>query len=182
MSAKNPSPPIHLPLAQDLDITLNRDSLLQTFLKHLSGTLQKVVGIEEASGFMSLVSQQVGLEVNECYKKAWHLPELTREQISEVLIDLKRRVQGNFSIAEQDEDKIVFVNTVCPFGENVVGNELLCMMTSNVFGTVVAENLGYSKVSIEKSIARGDSGCRVVVYFKPTPVVQSVAGREYFKA
>jgi len=55
------------------------------------------------------------------------------------------------------------------------------MMTSNVFGSIAADNLGYSKVVIEQAIARGDAGCRVVVYLKPTPEADAAPGREYFK-
>jgi hypothetical protein len=56
------------------------------------------------------------------------------------------------------------------------------MMTSNVFGSIAADNLGYSKVVIEQAIARGDAGCRVVVYLKPTAQALAASGREYFKA
>ena len=55
------------------------------------------------------------------------------------------------------------------------------MMTSNVFGSIAAENLGYAKVVLEQAIARGDSGCRVVVYLKPSEAAQQATGREYFK-
>jgi hypothetical protein len=37
-----------------------------------------------------------------------------------VLVDLKRRIQGNFFIIEEDEDKIVLGNTAC-VRRNVVG-------------------------------------------------------------
>jgi hypothetical protein len=55
------------------------------------------------------------------------------------------------------------------------------MMTSNVFGSIAAENLGYSKVVLEQTIARRDPGCRVTVYLKPTPEAEQQDGREYFK-
>jgi hypothetical protein len=55
------------------------------------------------------------------------------------------------------------------------------MMTSNVFGSIAADNLGYSKVVLEKTIARGDPGCRVTVYLQPTPEAENATGREYFK-
>jgi hypothetical protein len=63
-----------------------------------------------------------------------------------------------------------------------VGRPALCMMTSNVFGSIAADNLGYSKVVIEEAIARGDAGCRVVVYLKKTPEALIAQGREYYKA
>jgi hypothetical protein len=56
------------------------------------------------------------------------------------------------------------------------------MMTSNVFGAIAAENLGYAKVELQQTIARGDGGCRVVVYLRPTPESEAAEGREYFQA
>ena len=53
------------------------------------------------------------------------------------------------------------------------------MMTSNVFGVIAAENLGYAKVSLEQTIAQGHGGCRVVVYLAPTAAAQAASGREY---
>jgi hypothetical protein len=55
------------------------------------------------------------------------------------------------------------------------------MMTSNVFGSIAAENLGYSKVVLEETIAKHDPGCRVIVYLQPTPDAERAEGREYFK-
>jgi hypothetical protein len=56
------------------------------------------------------------------------------------------------------------------------------MMTSNVFGTIAAENLGYGKVALEKTIANGDPECRVVLYIQRTPESDGADGREYIRA
>ncbi len=165
-----------------LPLPLERDVFLRTLLRHLAGTLQKVVGLEEASGFISVVGQEMGDEMNHAYKEALAVDHLSREQVGEVLVDLKRRIQGDFYVIEQDDEKIVLGNRACPFAEKVVGRPALCMMTSNVFGSIAADNLGYSKVVIEQAIARGDAGCRVVVHLKPTPAAQAANGREYFQA
>jgi predicted ArsR family transcriptional regulator len=141
-----------------------------------------VVGVEEASGFVSVVGQRMGEEINTAYRRALALPSLSRDQVAEVLVDLKRRIQGDFFVLEQDEEKIVFGNRACPFAEKVVGRPAMCMMTSNVFGYIASDNLGYAKVSLEETIAQGASGCRVVVYLKPTPEAQSAEGREYVRA
>jgi predicted ArsR family transcriptional regulator len=164
------------------DLPLNRDLFLRTLLRHLAGTLQKVVGLEEASGFISVVGQEIGDEINAGYRAALGVSALSREQVSDVLVDLKRRINGDFFVIEQDDDKIVFGNRACPFAEKVIGRPALCMMTSNVFGNIAAENLGYSKVVIEQAIARGDAGCRVVLHLKQTPAAVSASGREYYKA
>lgn len=165
-----------------LDVPLERDVFLRTLLRHLSGTLQDVVGLDEASGFVSVVGQRIGHEIDEGYRAALSVERLSREQVAEVLVDLKRRIQGDFFVIEQDDEKIVLGNRACPFAEKVVGRPALCMMTSNVFGSIAAQNLGYAKVVLEQAIARGDAGCRVVVHLKPTDAAQAATGREYFKA
>jgi hypothetical protein len=55
------------------------------------------------------------------------------------------------------------------------------MMTSNVFGIVVSENLGYAKVTLNETIARGCAGCLVTIYLKPTAEAREAPGREYFQ-
>ncbi|MEJ7594227.1 MAG: methanogen output domain 1-containing protein [Planctomycetaceae bacterium] len=169
------------PAISELAIPLERDVFLRNLLRHLAGTLQNVVGLQEASGFVSVVGQEMGEEINRTYKTALAVSSLSRQQVGEVLVDLKRRIQGDFYVIEEDDDEIVLGNRACPFGEKVIDRHALCMMTSNVFGSIAADNLGYSKVVIEQAIARGDAGCRVVVYLKPTPEAQSSTGREYFK-
>jgi predicted ArsR family transcriptional regulator len=170
-----------LQVLQGLPVPLERDVFLRTLIRELAGTLQEVVGLEEASGFVSVVGQKVGEQINATYKAALAVPELSRDQVAAVLVDLKRRIQGDFFIIEEDEEKIVFGNRACPFAEKVIGRPAMCMMTSNVFGGIAAENLGYAKVVLEETIAEGDPGCRVVVYLKPTPEAEAAMGREYFK-
>ncbi len=169
-----------LQIVQELPIPLERDVFLRT-IRELAGTLQEVVGLDEASGFVSVVGQKVGEQINESYKAALSVPELSREQVAAVLVDLKRRIQGDFYVIEEDDEKIVFGNRACPFGEKVIGRPALCMMTSNVFGSIAADNLGYAKVVLEETIAEGGPGCRVVVHLKPTSQAEAATGREYFK-
>jgi predicted ArsR family transcriptional regulator len=174
-------PPTPLPVVAELPVPLDRDVFLRSLLRELAGTLQDVVGLDEAAGFVSVVGQRIGDEINGRYKAALGVHGLTRRQVADVLVDLKRRIRGDFYVVEEDESKIVLGNRACPFGEKVAGRPALCMMTSNVFGVIAAENLGYAKVAIEESIARGDPGCRVVVYLRPTDEAQAAAGREYFQ-
>ncbi len=161
-----------------LDILLERDVFLRTLLRHLSGTLEDVVGLKEASGFISIVGQRIGDELNESYRTALGAGSLSREEVAAVLVDLKRRIQGDFFIIEESEDKIVLGNRACPFGDKVRDRRSMCMMTSNVFGVIAAENLGYARVVLEETIAEGHAGCRVAVYLRPDGMGR---GREYFR-
>lgn len=170
-----------LPLAEAA-VPLERDGFLRTLLRHLAGTLQDVVGTEEAAGFVAIVGQRMGDEIDAEYRAALGVASLDRAQVAEVLVDLKRRIQGDFFVIEENEDRIVFGNRACPFGDKVVGRPSLCMMTSNVFGSIAAENLGYAKVVIEQAIANGDPGCRVVVHLRRTAEAKRATGREYVGA
>jgi hypothetical protein len=164
-----------------LDVPLERDVFLRTLIRELAGTLQDVVGLGEASGFVSVVGQRVGELIDGQYKAALGVSNLTREQVADVMVDLKRRIQGDFYIIEQSDQKLVLGNRRCPFGDKVLDRPALCMMTSNVFGAIASQNLGYAKVELQKTIALGDVECRVVVYLKPTDESETAQGREYVK-
>lgn len=165
---------------READTDLDRDTFLRSLLRELSGTLEDVVGLEEASGFVSIVGQRIGDEIDRAYRRALDVERLDRDQLVHVLVDLKRRIEGDFYVIEVTDEKIVLGNRACPFAEKVEGRPSLCMMTSNVFGTIAAENLGYGKVELQKTIAQGDPECRVVVYLQPTAEAEAARGREYF--
>ena len=167
---------------QSLPVALERDVFLRNLIRELAGTLQDVVGLEEAAGFISIVGQRIGDQINHDYKSALQVENLDREQVTQVLVDLKRRIQGTFYVIEESDEKIVLGNRNCPFAEKVIGCPAMCMMTSNVFGVIAAENLGQAKVVLEETIAEGAAGCRVTVYLKHTDASARAKGREYFKS
>jgi predicted ArsR family transcriptional regulator len=162
------------------ELPLERDGFCRTLLRHLAGVLQDVVGLEEASGFVSIVGQEMGDQIGDMYREALQVTRLSPSQLAEVLVDLKRRINGDFFVIEQNDDKIVFGNRACPFGDKVLDRPALCMMTSNVFGSIAAREGGYAKVELQQTIARGDPGCRVIVYLRPTAESDAAVGREYY--
>ena len=83
-----------------LDVALERDGFLRTLMRHLAGTLEEVVGLQEASGFISVVGQRMGDEIGTAYCTAFGVHRLSREQVSTVMVYLKRRIQGDFFLIE----------------------------------------------------------------------------------
>ena len=163
-------------------VPLERDLFLRSLVRELAGTLEEVVGLEEAKGYISVVGGAVGDAIERDYKAALKVSRLTRPQVTRMLIDLKRRIQGDFYVISEDDEKIVLGNRACPFGDMVLGRRSMCMMTSNVFGSIAANNLGYAKVELQETIAEGHGGCRVVVYLQPTEEALAADGREYYGA
>lgn len=164
------------------NVPLDRDVFLRNLIRHLAGTMEEVLGINEASCFMSIVGQTLGDQIDRDYKQALAVSNLTRDQITDVLVDLNRRIRSNFYVIEEHENKIILANGGCPFGNETACPSSLCTITSNILGVIVAENLGYAKVELQQTIARGQPGCRVVVHLNPSPEAEAAEGREYLKA
>lgn len=164
---------------QNADIPLDKDRFTRSLLRHLTGALEDIIGLPEAAGFVSIVGDTMGEEIGTSYRQSLQVENLNKEQVAACLVDLKRRIGGEFYIIEESDEEIVFGNNACPFGQYVEGRPSLCMMTSNVFGRIAADNLGYANVRIDEAIANGDRGCRVVIRLKPDEGPQSTS-REYF--
>lgn len=162
------------------EIGLERDVFLRSLLRELAGTLEEVVGVDEASGYISVVGSAIGEQIDASYRQALKVDRLSRDQVRDVMVDLKRRIQGDFYVIEEREDRIVLGNRACPFGSFVEGRPSLCMMTSNVFGSIAAQNLGYARVEVQEAIASGHGRCRIVVHLTPGDDVEPQA-REYFR-
>ncbi len=152
---------------EDLELPLDRDLFLRSLIGLFSGHLEERVGREETVAFVASVATAIGREIDTSYREALGVASLDREQVAEALVDLKRRVGGDFSILWSDERQIVLGNTACPFGETVAGRPGLCMMTRGVFREIAASNLGYARVELERTIAEGAPSCRVVVHLDP---------------
>lgn len=165
---------------EDADIELDRDIFLRTLVRELAGTLESVVGIDEASGFVSVVGQRIGEWINSQYMRAAPSADWDAHRVAATLIDLKRRIKGDFYLVSLDDDEIVLGNRACPFGEKVKGRPSMCMMTSNVFGHIAADHLGYARVVLDETIAEGAVGCRVRVKLRPGKLEREARAREYF--
>ncbi len=166
----------------DLDVAIDRDSFFRRMIRELAGVLQEVVGEDEARGFIAVVGARIGDAFNETYRKVHGGRQLSRPEVAEALVDLKSRIGGGFSVESQSDDEIVLVNSRCPFAESVENRPALCMMTSNVFGRIAAENLGYARVSVDEAFATGHGRCRVRVGMKQVSGGQSEPrAREYYR-
>jgi len=163
------------------DIPLNRESYLNTIVNSLSSLLESVIGLEEASGFISTVGQKIGDEINSYYRKAVG-GKLSKKQVIQALIDFKQRIQSDFFIVEETDNLVVFGCKNCPYNNKASKSKSLCMMTSSIFGIIVAENLGYAKIELKETMADNCSECRIVIYFDISIDSTISKGREFFKS
>ncbi len=89
--------------AKTAELALDRDVFMRTLIRELAGTLEHVIGVEDASGYISVVGATVGESIDGAYRKALHVAQLDRGQVAEVLVDLKRRIAGDFYIIDATE-------------------------------------------------------------------------------
>lgn len=168
---------VDVPSFAALPIGRDRDQFTRELLRELAGVLEESIGLDAAAGFIAEVGARIGTQMNTEYREATGSSPLSLEQVAAALVDLKARIRGGFRIERVDGDAIVFTNDARPFGEYVEGRRSLCQMTSNVFGRVAADNLGFARVEIAESIAEGHDGCRVIVHLRGDG-----PGREYYGA
>jgi len=163
----------------DADLGLERDVFLRTLVRELAGVLERTVGLPDAEGYMSAVGRRVGAWIDRDYRAALATGRLDRTQVADVLADLKRRIGGTFELVERSGGTLTYHNGRCPFGEMVLDRPSMCMMTSNVFGVIAADNLGYARVELAETIAAHDGRCVVRVHLDRDELGDE-PGREYF--
>lgn len=165
------------PVTTPLDETLNQPEFFSSIIGELAGLLESMIGLRDAEGFISTVGGNLGHRISGLYPVG---PDSAApDRLAEVLVDLKTRIKGEFEVVSADADQIVLSAGRCPFGDKVKDRPSLCMMTTNVFGRVVADRTGYAHVTIDKAIAQGDAGCRVVVALKLSDAAPTT-GVEFF--
>jgi len=176
------SPPVAnpvLPNIGSLDIGFDHQGLFSTLVTDMAELLETIAGPEDACAYVSSIAARLGTDIEKRYKTALGLQHLNRNQLVEVLVDLKNRAGGAFFVIEQDEDRVVFGNCACPLGHAAANHPSLCMLTSNIFGRLAANAVGYAAVDLEETIAKGAAGCRVVLHLKRMELGPDT--REYFR-
>lgn len=153
---------------QAADIELNATDFFAEVIRTLSGELETTVGLEEAEGYINVVGRCLGDQIAEAYVREMGQLPGDIEGIAAILIDLKRRIGGNFALSSVEKDRMHFVNTRCPFGDRVKDRPSLCMMTTNVFGRIAAQANGYAHVEASETISQGSPCCRVTVSLDET--------------
>lgn len=161
------------------DVDLARDTFVLKLLRELTGAMETVVGTEEASAYLSQVGGVIGSWLNAAYHGELGPADFDVPTVAQIFVDLKARIDGDFYVMRIEPDRITLGNRRCPFGDYVKGRTPLCMMTSNVFGRIGADNFGYARVELEKTIAAGHGGCEVVVHLTPR---EGGGRREYRRA
>ncbi|MVF23079.1 AAA family ATPase [Methylocaldum sp. BRCS4] len=138
---------------------------LQTFVIELMDACE-AAGTTQAEQLIERIARSAGRFFEEAFRAEYAFEQaLDRQRYADLIIGLKNKIGGNFSLVSSDAECIRVVNTRCPFGDGVKNTPKLCRMTSSVFGGIAARNFGYAKVVLEKRIALNHDGCEVAIYF-----------------
>ncbi len=147
----------------------DRDRFLRRFLIEVMGLLEEVVGPEGAEGIIARAGMSIGRWLDRNYRDAHGAERLDPRQVAAAMVEIHTAVDGELEILEATTDRIVLDGHRCPFGRIVIGRPQLCMLTSTFIGRIAADNLGYARIDLERTIARGDGHCRIVAYLNPAP-------------
>jgi len=123
------------------DGAFGRESFLRALVVHLARDIEHAEGPDAAAAAVEHVGLTVGSQMEAAYRAAESLADrLTPAQLADCLVRLKRALDGRLEAVEVTDEKIVLVNTRCPFGTAVRAAPALCRMTSSVFGGIAARN------------------------------------------
>lgn len=156
---------------------LSQTAFFGDIVSAFASKMEAVFGLEDSAGFVAHIGAEIGQKISQDYN-----PEnrkLSATEIARILMDLKAQIGGKFDVESIGDDKIVLVNSACPFGGREDGLPSLCMMTTSVFGTIAAQASGYAKVHIDEALATGHSRCRVMVHLQQS---DTEPGHEFFEA
>jgi len=146
-------------------VTELRREIKAQLARHADASQDELADAELITGEL-WVAADIGGQMEQEYRRASGAQgqPLSAEQIAECLVRLKAAIGGTFRVVEVMPERIVLVNSRCPFGAEVQHSPSLCRMTSAVFGGIAARNADEAAVSLDERIAVGDPGCRVVVH------------------
>jgi PAS domain S-box-containing protein len=162
-------------------IALDRDTFMRQLIASLGLLNEGILGSDVAGAYIMNVGLSMGAAIEAEYKRFWAIDRpFTVDEYTHVIIDLKQKINGNFSLVANDPTKVVVRTTSCPFDAFVRQSPSLCFMTSSVFGGIAARNFGYAKVVLHKRIALGDPGCYVTVHLQRTAEAECSVGKEYY--
>jgi anti-sigma regulatory factor (Ser/Thr protein kinase) len=147
-------------------VGFGQDAFLRALVVQLAQAVEERTGPDQAEAAVAQVGTDVGGQMEAEFRRARQVVDrLTPEQIGECYVRLKHAIDGDFVVEEATDERIVLVNSRCPFGDVVRRAPALCRMTSSVFGGIAARNSGQgATVVLEERIAVGDPECRVVVW------------------
>ncbi len=162
-------------------ISLDRDMFMRRLITSLGHLNEAILGSDVAGGYIMNVGLSMGAAIEDEYKRFWNIERpFTLDEYAHVIVDLKQKIKGNFSLVSKAPEKVVVRTTSCPFDALVRQSPSLCFMTSSVFGGIAARNFGYAKVVLRQRIALGDDGCYVIIHLQRTPEAEMAVGKEYF--
>ena len=159
---------------------LSRETFLRRVAVALIRHLQNLVGTDEVDSYVSSVGAALGRDIDARFRAAKGVDGFDADGVATLLVEAKRQIGGRFEVADLNEDRIVLSGRGCPFGTGAIGCTALCQTTANVCGRIAADNLGYARVTLDKTIARGDGECLVTIWRKPSDA-EDDCGNEYYR-
>lgn len=163
---------------QDFERFNDRGTFAVGLLANMSDMFVAMESVKATEDAIAYVGRLFGRELSKKLAEQNGDEPLDHNQLAEALVELKRRIGGNFTIESATPERIVLKNTVCPFGDRVIGRPHLCTMTKQVFSQVAEDQGALGAVDIVKAISRGDKMCEVVIHLAEQPAMENQLLRE----
>ncbi len=145
-----------------IPVVLNKELYFNELISNLASLMKD----ETSKTKIKKAAIETAKYIDEVYRKFHGVDKLSLPQVIEALVNAQEKIGGMFVVLKQNNKEIILRNTKCPFGENVKKNPGLCATTSAIAGVITARNLGYSKVTVKKTIAKGAKECLIHIQLR----------------
>src|SRR5579859_1263142 len=101
-------------------ITLDRDTFMRQLISSLGHLNEGILGSDVAGAYIMNVGLSMSAAIEAEYKQFWGIDRpFTLDEYAHVIVDLKQKIHGNFSLVSKDPAKVVVQTTSCPFDDFV---------------------------------------------------------------
>ena len=138
-----------------------------SFLKDMITGISQNIDSKQLKESINKTSSKIGKNISDLYKRFHNTEKLAKSQITDSIIDAMNKLGAKFSLIAENDDIITLRNTRCLFND-IKGCPMLCMVTSGIIGTIVAENLGYGRVAFRKNMSKGSNEDIITIHLKKT--------------
>ena len=126
-----------------IPVNLSKEGFYSKIMANLASNMQK----NEFKTLSEKAGISLGEEINQMYLNFDGTKKLNLSQISDVYVDIGKKLGGNFKVREQ-HDRISVEIVETPFEENNV--KTMNTVLSAVFAKIASLNLGYARATVSE--------------------------------
>lgn len=157
-----------------IPVNLNKELFLKKITTYLASNIYK----GEKKEALNKAGLDLSNYLERIYKEHYRVEKLSFDQVIDVIVDVYKKVGGNFKIIEKDSKKLLLRCKKSPFGEDIADSFILFNINAGIMGGLISKSKGYCKVCL-KPASKDDGLYDILVFLKKNKESEEEEGVEY---